>query len=114
MEGKSTICGREYKWAEHGEDLFSPSATHAAGLVLGFIAFKLGLEAFKADAVDAYYQAPEHDAAVVEQAPEYLERLIRAGKNTNVVWRRRRKLPGKRSAGQSWVEQEHLAGILVK
>ena len=61
--------------------------------------------------MDAYYQASEHEEVVVEPAPEYLERLAGAGKDTNVLWRLRRQLPGRRSAGQTWVE--HLAGILV-
>ena len=69
------------------------------------------LETFEADAVDAYFQAPEHEEVVVEPAPEYLERLAKAGRDTDIVWRWRRQLPGRRAAGQSWVE--HVAGILV-
>ena len=76
-----------------------------------FLALKMGLETFEADAVDAYYQAPEHEEVVVEPAPEYLERLAKAGRDTDIVWRLRRQLLGRRAAGQSWVE--HVAGILV-
>ena len=43
----------------------------------------------------------------MEPAPEYLERLTRVGKDTSVVWRFRRQLSERRSAGQSLVE--HLA-----
>ena len=64
-----------------------------------------------ADAVDACYQAPEHEEVVVELALEYLERLTKAGRDTDIVWRLRRQLPGRRAAGQSLVE--HVAGILV-
>ena len=71
----------------------------------------MGLETFEADAVDAYYQAPQHEEVVVEPAPEYLERLAKAGRDTDIVWRLRRQVPGRRAAGQSWVE--HVAGILV-
>ena len=35
----------------------------------------------EADALDAYYQAPEHEDVVVEPAPEYLERLTKAGRD---------------------------------
>ena len=59
----------------------------------------------------AYYQAPEHEEEIVEPAPEYLERLARGGKDAKVVWRLRRQLPGRRSAGQSCAE--HLPEILV-
>ena len=65
---------------------------------------KLGLETFETDAVDAHYQAPEHMEVVVELAAENLEPLARAGKDTNVVWRVRRQLRERRSAGQSSVE----------
>ena len=66
---KVRFVAREYKWAEHRDDLFPPSATHSAGRVIDFTALKLGLETFEADAVDAYYQAPEHEVVVVEPAP---------------------------------------------
>ena len=72
--------------------------------MIDFIALKLRLETFETDAVDVYYE----EEVVVEPAPEYLEAR---GKDTNVVWRLRRQLLGRRSAGQGWME--HLAGILV-
>ena len=106
------FVGREYTtWAEHREDLFSPGETHSASRVIDFLALKMGLETFEADAVDAYYQAPEHEEVAVEPAPEYLERRAKAGRDTDIVWRLRRQLPGRRAAGQSWVE--HVAVILV-
>ena len=61
--------------------------------MIDFLALKTGLETFEADAVDADYQAPEHEEVVVEPAPEYLERLARAGRDTDIVWRLRRQLP---------------------
>ena len=71
----------------------------------------MGLERLEANAVDANCQAPEHEEVVVEPAPEYIERLAKAGRDTDIVWRLRRQLPGRRAAGQSWVK--HVAGILV-
>ena len=50
---KVRFVGREYKWAEHREDLFSPGATHSASRVIDFLALKTGLETFEADAVNA-------------------------------------------------------------
>ena len=57
------------------------------------------------------YQAPEHEEVVVEPAPEYLERLAKAGRDTDMVWRLRRQVPRRRAAGQCWVE--HVAEFLV-
>ena len=108
---KVRFVGREYKWAEHREDLFSLRATHSASRVKDFLALKMGMETFEADAVDAHYQALEHDEVVVEFAPEYFERLAKAGSGTDIVWRLQRQLPGRRAAGQRWVE--HVVGILV-
>ena len=108
---KVRFVGREYMWAEHREDLFSPGVTNSVSRVIDFLALKMGLETFEADAVDAYYQFPEHEEVVVEPAPEYLERHAKAGRDTDIVWRLRRPLPGRGAAGQSWVE--HVAGILV-
>ena len=107
---KVRFVGRENKWAEHREDLFSPAPTYSGGRVIDFLALKLGWETFEIGAVGANHQAPEHEG-VVERAPEYLERLARAGKDTDIVWRLRRQLPGRRAAGQSRVE--HMTGILV-
>ena len=43
-------------------------ATQSASRVIDFLALKIGLGTFEAD---AYYQAPEHEEVVVEPAPEY-------------------------------------------
>ena len=80
---KFRIDGREYEWAEHREDLFFPGATHSASRVIDFQALKMGLETFEADAVDACCQALEHEEVVVELAPECLERLTKAGRDTS-------------------------------
>ena len=42
---------------------------------------------------------------------EYLKRLEDAGKDTNIKWKLLKQLPGRRPAGQRWVD--HLAGILL-
>ena len=85
---------REYNWAEHHEDLFSLDATHSAGPEVDFIALKLVFDLFEADAVDVYNHAPEYEHVIVDPAPGYLKRLVAAGKNTDVLWRLRRQLPG--------------------
>ena len=69
------FVGREYKWAEHREGLFSPGATHSADRVIDFLASKKGFETFEADAVDVHHQAPEYEEVVVVPAPQQ----VRAG-----------------------------------
>ena len=80
---KVRFVGRQYNWAEHRDDLISFGATQSASLVTDFLALKMGLATFEADAVDAYFQAPEHEEVVVEPASEYLERLAKAGRDTH-------------------------------
>ena len=105
---KVRFVGREYKWAEYREDLFFCWTTHSASRVIDFLALKTGLETSEADAVDAHYQAPEHQEVVVEPAPECLERLAKAGRDTDIVWRLTRQLPWRRAAERAgwntWLE----------
>ena len=54
---------------------------------------------------------PEYEEMAVEPAGEYLERLAKAGRDTDIVWRLRRQQPERRAASQSWME--HVAEILV-
>ena len=84
---KVRFVARECKWAENREDMFP---------LIDFITPKSGLEMVEADAVDAHNQVPEFEEVVVERITGY------AWKITNVVWRLRRQLPGRRSVGQSW------------
>ena len=70
---KVRFDGREYKQTQHREDLFSPGATHSASRVIDFLALKMGVETFEADAVDAHHQALEHEEMVVwEPTPSTL------------------------------------------
>ena len=78
--------------------------------MIDFLALKMGLETFEADAVDAYCQAPEHKNVVVEPESEYLERIT-AGRETSIVATTTTSIGGKCAAGQSQVE--HLGRTLV-
>ena len=51
------------------------------------------------------------DDVVIEPPEEYLSRLRAAGKCTNIWWTFERQLPGRRHAGQRWVD--HFTGVLV-
>ena len=65
--------------------LLSPGATQSACRIIDFLPCKLGLETFEADAVDTYYQAQECEGEMVEPAPECLERLAKAGRDSHCV-----------------------------
>ena len=79
--------------------------------IIDSLSCKFGLETFKADALDTYYQAQECDGVVVELAPVCFERFAKAGKDKVIALLLRRQLLGRRAKGQSSVE--HLAEILM-
>jgi hypothetical protein len=111
-ELKVRFVGREYKWQELRDDLFAPGATHSCGRIIDYLSLKnSGWTTFELDAVDAFYQAPEHENVVVDPPEEYLERLRAEGKSTDVVWKLLKQLPGRRPAGQAWVD--HFASTLL-
>ena len=108
---KVRFVGREYKWQEFREDLFAPGASHCTSRIIYYLALKIGFSTFAFDAIDAYFQAPETENIVMDTPLEYLKRLEDAGGDTNIKWKLLKQLPGRRPAGQRWVD--HLAGILV-
>ena len=108
---KVRFVGREYKWQAFREDLFAPGASHCTSRIIDYLALKKGYTTFAFDAIDAYFQAPETENIVVDPPLEYLKRLEEAGGDTNIKWKLLKQLPGRRPAGQRWVD--HLAGILV-
>ena len=71
------------------------------------MALKLNLTSFEFDAVDAYCQAPETEECYAAAPEAYEERLRAAGKDDDdVVWRLLKQLPGRRAAGQHWVDHD--------
>ena len=108
-EFKVRFVGREYKWAEFREDLFAPGAAYCTGRIVDLMALKLEVPTFTLDCTDAYHQAPELEDIVVEPPPEYLARLAAEGRSTHIWWKLERQLPGRRPAGQRWID--HFCGI---
>ena len=82
---KDRFVGREHKQTEHREDLVSSGATHSVSRVIDFFALKMDLETFEADAVDTYYQNPEYEEVEEDSMSECLERLVKAGRDTDIV-----------------------------
>ena len=58
-----------------------------------------------------FHQAPEPDDVVVEPPEDYLSRLRAADKSTNIWWKLQKQLPGRRQAGQRWVDHSTIASV---
>ena len=48
---------------------------------------------------------------MVDPPQEYLDMLRAEGKDTDIYWKLKKQLPGRRTAAPGWVE--HMAGILT-
>ena len=110
-EYKVRFVGREYRWQEFREDLFAPGASYCTGRIVDIFSLKRRVPTFTLDCTDAYHQAPEQDDVVVEPPEEYLNRLRAAGMSTDIWWKLQKQLPGRRQAGQRWVD--HFTSALV-
>ena len=110
-EFKVRFVGREFKWQEFREDLFVPGASFCTGRIVDSLSLKRRVPTFTLDCTNACHQALELDDVVVEPPEEYLSRLRAAGKCTNIWWKLHHQLPGRRHAGQRWVD--YITGVLV-
>ena len=110
-EYKVRFVGREYRWQEFREDLFAQGASHCTGRIVDILSLNRRVHTFTLDCTDAYHQAPELDDVVVEPPEEYLNRLQAAGMSTDIWWKLQKQLPGRRQAGQRWVD--HFTSALV-
>ena len=104
---KVRIVRREYRW----QDLFALGASYCTGRIVDILSLKRRVPTFTLDCTDAFHQAPELDDGVVEPPEEYLNRLRAAGMCTNIWWKLQKQLPGRRQAGQRWVD--HFTSALV-
>ena len=95
---------REYRWQEFREDLFAPGASYCAGRMVVILSLKRRVPTFTLDCTDAFHQALELDDVVAEPPEEYLNRLRASGMCTNIWWKLEKQLPGRRLAGQRWVD----------
>ena len=103
-EYKVRFVGREYRWQEFREDMCAPGASYCTGRIVDILSLKRRVPTFTLDCTDAYHQAPELDDVAVEPPEEYLNRLRAAGMCTNIWWKLQKQLPGRRQAGQRWVD----------
>ena len=92
-------------------DLFAPGASYCTGRIVDILSLKRRVPTFTLDCTDAFHQAPVLENVVVEPPEEYLNRLRAAGMCTNIWWKPQKQLPGRRQAGQRWVD--HFTSALV-
>ncbi len=59
------------------------------------------------DCTSAFYHADEPE----EPPPEWIAKQIESDQPSDVMWRLKKQLPGRRTAGQRWVD--HAAALLV-
>ena len=78
---------------------------------MDILSLKRRVPTFILECTDAYNQAPELDDVVVEPPEEYLNRLRAAGMSTDIWWKLQKQLPGRRQAGQRWVD--HFTSAIV-
>ena len=104
--------GREYRWQEFREDLFAPGASYCTGRIVDILSLKRRVPTVTLDCTYAFHQAPELEDVVVEPPEEYLNRLRASGMCTNIWWKLQKQLPGRRQAGQRWVD--HFTSALVE
>ena len=86
-------------------------ASNCTGRTVDILSLKRRVPTFTLDCTGAFHQAPELDDVVVEPPEEYLNRLRAAGQCTNMWWKLQKQLPGRRQAGQRWVD--HFTSALV-
>jgi len=104
-DAKCRIVGREFKWASSRTDTFAAASNPLFGRVIDFLSLKDDddptdeLVCFEADAICAYYQAPETEVFYAKPPPEWLAVRRSQGLDCNVVWRLRKQLPGRRAGG---------------
>ena len=89
---------------ESRHDVLAASSTAQMSRMVDFVSIKEdGYGTFVADCVKAYYQADQLEEVCVKPPAEYLRLLEKLGKDSNVMWKLLKMLPGQRIAGSGWI-----------
>ena len=59
----------------------------------------------------AFYHADEPEEVYVKPPAEWIAKQVEQGQPNDAMWRLKKQLPGRRTAGQRWVD--HAAALLV-
>ena len=109
---KVRFVAREFAAGDPRDDVFAPASCPLTARVIDTLALRGDLPTAVLDATAAYYQAPETEECYVNPPLEFLRAEAKAGRSTNVKWKLLKQLPGRRRAGQAWVD--HVAAALVR
>ena len=110
---KCRIVGREYTWLETIEDAFAPTSASTTSRCVDFYALKSDtlesdpMVSFEADCTSAFYQTPEDEDFYCLPPREWLMDREARGLTTNVTWKLKKQLPGRRRAAVRWTD--HVA-----
>mgnify|MGYP002173304101 FL=1 len=110
-EVKTRLAAKEMKWWEQRADLFTPGSSGATARLIDFYALQHGHASFIMDSTSAFYHADEPEEVYVKPPAEWIAKQIELGQPNDVVWKLKKQLPGRRTAGQRWVD--HAAALLV-
>ncbi len=108
---KWRYVAQEFKWMETRDDVFAASSSAQTSRMVDFVSIKEeGYGTFVADCVKAYYQADQLKEVCVKPPLEYLRLLEKLGKDSNVMWKLLKMLPGQRAAGAGgiWTARQRL------
>jgi hypothetical protein len=109
---KWRFVGREFKWMQVRDDVFSPGSSINTSRTIDFVAAKEQWPTQCADGISAYCQTPEKAERYTVPPKEWMWLRQQQGEDTDVVWRLRKKLPGTRDAGACFTQ--HLADLFAE
>ncbi len=99
------------KWWEQRDDLFTPGSLGATARLIDFYALQHGYVSFIMDCTSALNHADEPEEVCVNPPAEWIAKQIDQDLPSDVMWRLKKQLPGRRTAGLRWVD--HAAALLV-
>ena len=103
-EVKWRYVAQEFKWMETRDDVFAASSTAQMARMVDFVSIKEeNYGTFFADCIKAYYQADQLEEVCVKPPIEYLRLLTKLGRDSDIMWRLKKMLPGQRIAGAGWI-----------
>ena len=88
-EKRARFVGRESKWQQVLDDLFSPASGASTDRYIDYFAAKQMTKVLLVDARNAYFHAEEKDVIFCTPPKEYLKMLAVQGKSTDILWRLR-------------------------
>ena len=106
---KARLCARDFA-NERREDLFAPGSTSLTSRVIDLRALHCNCDSYTIDVTAAYNRLEEPENVVVIPLREWLQERERQGLSTDVPWKMKKLLLGRRIAARQWVD--FMGGVL--